>query len=113
VATLTLNRAEVGNALDLPTATSFRICIDRISAKPSVGAILINAAGLHFCVGGDVAAMAGAADRGQFVAELGGVMHQALERLRILPVPVIAAVQGPVAGAGLGRVPRMFGCGVG
>jgi len=104
VATLTLNRAEVGNALDLPTATSFRICIDRISANPAVGAILINAAGRHFCVGGDVAAMAGAADRGQFVAELAGVMHQALERLRILPVPVIAAVQGPVAGAGLGIV---------
>ncbi len=60
VATLTLDRAEAGNALDLLTATSSRSYVDLIGAQPAVRAMLINAAGRHFCVGGEVVAMAGA-----------------------------------------------------
>lgn len=103
VATVRLSRPDAGNALDLATALDLRDGIRRLaSERPRV--VVVRAEGRMFCAGGDVRAMATAADRGSFVAELAGVLHEALVTLRELPAVVVAVVQGTAAGAGVGLV---------
>jgi 2-(1,2-epoxy-1,2-dihydrophenyl)acetyl-CoA isomerase len=105
VATVLLDRPEAGNALDLATATALRDAVHRLAAE-DLGVVVLRAAGRMFCAGGDVRAMASvpASEREPGVAELATTVHEALVGLRALPVPVVAAVQGPVAGGGLGLV---------
>ncbi len=107
VATVRLERPDAGNALDLPTALALREAVGRLAAPAASGelrCVVLRSTGRLFCAGGDVRAMADAPDRAAFVAELAGVLHDALTGLRSLPVPVVAGVQGPAAGAGLGLV---------
>jgi 2-(1,2-epoxy-1,2-dihydrophenyl)acetyl-CoA isomerase len=105
VATITLARPGAGNALDLPTAIALRDAVAALEGtSEEVGVVALRAEGRLFCAGGDVRAMAAAPDRAAFVAELAHVLHEALARLRALPVPVVAVVQGTAAGAGVGLV---------
>ena len=105
VATIRLARPDAGNAVDLPTAIALRDCGREIAdALDEVHVVVLRADGRLFCAGGDVRAMAAAPDRPAFVAELAGVLHDALDALRALPVPVVAVVQGAAAGAGVGLV---------
>ncbi|GAA2494446.1 enoyl-CoA hydratase/isomerase family protein [Terrabacter carboxydivorans] len=105
VATIRLTRPDAGNALDLPGAVAFRDAVAEVaSAVDRVRVVVLRSDGRLFCAGGDVRAMAAAADRPAFVAELAGVLHASLEALRALPVPVVAVVQGAAAGAGVGLV---------
>ncbi len=104
VATIRLNRPDVANALDLPTARRLRDIALTVASDPTVSLVVLSAAGKLFCAGGDVVAMAAAEDRGAFVLELAGTVHQALLTLRSLSAPIVAAVQGTAAGAGVGLV---------
>lgn len=105
VATIRLGRPDAGNAVDLRGALALRDVVGEIaSAVDAVRVVVLRADGRLFCAGGDVRAMAAAADRPHFVAQLAGVLHDALVALRALPVPVVAVVQGPAAGAGVGLV---------
>jgi 2-(1,2-epoxy-1,2-dihydrophenyl)acetyl-CoA isomerase len=105
VATIRLARPDAGNALDLPGALALRAAVGEIArALVTVLVVVLRAEGRLFCAGGDVRAMAAAEDRPAFVAELAGVLHEALAELRALPVPVVAVVQGAAAGAGVGLV---------
>jgi 2-(1,2-epoxy-1,2-dihydrophenyl)acetyl-CoA isomerase len=103
VARITLCRPSVSNAIDLPTAVEFAASVRRAAAA-GVRALVIEAEGLRFCAGGDVSAMVAAVDRAAYVFELATVFGEALEELAELPIPVVAAVQGAVAGAGLALV---------
>jgi 2-(1,2-epoxy-1,2-dihydrophenyl)acetyl-CoA isomerase len=72
--------------------------------EPDVGAVLLAGAGPHFCVGADVgelAASAGSAEPGAVVAALAGDLHDLVRALVEVPVPVVAAVCGWAAGAGM------------
>jgi 2-(1,2-epoxy-1,2-dihydrophenyl)acetyl-CoA isomerase len=104
VATIRLNRPERGNALNLSTARGLRAAVGDLSAETYLAAVVLAADGRLFCAGGDVREMAAAADRRAYLHELAGTVHEALVALRELPVPVIAAVQGTAAGAGLGLI---------
>ncbi|PZH11351.1 enoyl-CoA hydratase [Streptomyces sp. NTH33] len=101
LARITLARPNRANAVDLPTAHALGAAVDRAANDPAVRAVLICGEGRRFCAGGDVAAMAAAADRSGYLEELADTLGQALQRLAALPTPVVAAVQGSVAGAGL------------
>ncbi|MDT9593277.1 enoyl-CoA hydratase/isomerase family protein [Nocardioides zeae] len=101
VAHLALARPSSANAFDLPTARALRSAVCRIADNDRVGSVLVSGAGARFCAGGDVAAMVGAEDRGAYVRELALVVDEALLALGDLRRPVVAAVQGAVAGAGL------------
>ena len=103
VATIRLSRPDAGNALDLDSAVALRDAV-RGLAGHDLGVVVLRATGRMFCAGGDVRAMADAPDRETLVAELAGTIHEALVGLRALPVPVVAAVQGPAAGGGVGLV---------
>ncbi|HEY3716507.1 MAG TPA: enoyl-CoA hydratase/isomerase family protein [Jatrophihabitantaceae bacterium] len=103
VATLQLNRPHCGNAIDLPTARALHAALREL-AEWDVGAVVITGRGDTFCAGGDVRAMASTDNLAAFLAELAEVVHESLLLLRELAVPVVAAVNGPAAGAGLGLV---------
>ena len=76
--------------------------------EPDVGAVLLEGEGPHFCVGADVGALAAAgseaADAGPAVRALAGELHEFVRALVEVPVPVVAAVRGWAAGAGMSLV---------
>ena len=91
-----------GNALDLPTAEALRDRTAEAAADPG-GAVLLRASGSTFCVGGDLRAFAGrGADTGAYVHAVATAAHAAVLALYEVPVPVVTAVRGAVAGGGIG-----------
>ncbi len=101
VARITLARPEVSNAVDLPTAKAFGAAVDQAAVDPDVRVILISGDGPRFCAGGDVASMAAADDQSAYLRELADALDRVLQSVDAIAVPVIAAVQGAAAGAGL------------
>ncbi len=104
VGRIVLARPEASNAFDLPAARSLGFALDRAEAdidRSDIGAVLVTAEGPRFCGGGDVRSFAAAHDQPAYLRELAATLEAELRRLSDLPVPVIAAVQGSVAGAGL------------
>ena len=102
VAELRLNRPGALNALDLPLSRAFAAAVEEVSAREDIRAILLTAEGKGFVAGGDVSAMAADPARGhEVVDELISVLNPAILALRSGPAPVIAAVRGVAAGAGL------------
>ena len=70
-----------------------------------VGAVLLVGEGPNFCTGGDVKAFASAGeDVAATVRSLAGVLHDLVRALVEAPVPVVAAVHGWAAGAGMSVV---------
>lgn len=75
------------------------------TADPAeVGAALLVSDGASFCTGGDVRAFAAAEDRGAFVGDLAEAFHGLVTALATCAVPVVAAVNGWAAGAGMSVV---------
>lgn len=101
VATISLNRPERGNALDPASARALATELSLAAADPDVRCILLVGTGADFCVGGDARALFAAADPGQFVQDLTAETHRAIMLLAELDLPVVAAVTGSAAGAGL------------
>ena len=103
VARLTLNRPERLNAFSSAMLLALSEAVQRLGADDDVGAILITGAGRGFCAGGDVKTMANRAAQG-FEERVEGLrrMHRLPMLLRTIPKVVIAMVNGPAVGAGLG-----------
>jgi 2-(1,2-epoxy-1,2-dihydrophenyl)acetyl-CoA isomerase len=101
IARITLDRAEVSNAVDLPTATALDAAVEAAAADEAVRVLLMSGAGPRFCAGGDLASMLAADDRAGYVEALATELDAALQRLLGVAKPVVAAVHGAVAGAGL------------
>jgi len=97
---ITLARPERSNALDLRAADAFMSAVEQTAAD-EVRAVLVRGEGERFCAGGDVVSMAAASDPSSYLFELAGRLGEVLARLSALTKPVIAAVHGAVAGAGL------------
>ena len=75
------------------------------SADPAeVGAALVVSEGASFCTGGDVKAFAAAEDRGAYVGDLAEAFHGMVTAFATCAVPVVAAVPGWAAGAGMSVV---------
>lgn len=103
VAFLTLNRPDAGNSIDAPLAAALRAALEGLHGDRSVRALVIEGSGKIFCAGGDLASFAREA-RGaaRYVDGLIQDLHAALELISSFHAPVISAVQGAAAGAGLG-----------
>jgi 2-(1,2-epoxy-1,2-dihydrophenyl)acetyl-CoA isomerase len=98
VLTLTLNRPDVLNALDAELHAALRAALAE-AAAPDVRAVVVTGAGRGFCVGQDLGEFrAGAADVGERLRER---YHPIILGLRGLEKPVLAAVNGIAAGAGI------------
>ncbi|MFF4116095.1 enoyl-CoA hydratase/isomerase family protein [Streptomyces sp. NPDC001714] len=91
-----------GNALDLRTAEALRDTAREVAGDPG-GAVLLRAAGGTFCVGGDLRAFVGRGEEtGTYVHAVASAAHAAVLTLHELPVPLVTAVRGAVAGGGIG-----------
>jgi len=103
VAWLTINRPDALNAINAQATHEFCDIVNRISGDRSVRAVVLTGAGDRaFCAGGDVAEFKAKGDDVEsLVREMTGVLHVGISRLAWLPAPVIAAVNGVAAGAGL------------
>ena len=97
VQTITLNRPDVLNALDGETK---RLLLDAVkqARDPEVRAVLLTGAGRGFCAGQDLTEFGEAPDIG---AALRAGYHPVALGIRALEKPVLAAVNGAAAGAGL------------
>jgi 2-(1,2-epoxy-1,2-dihydrophenyl)acetyl-CoA isomerase len=103
VAVLTLNRPEAANSIDAPLARAFREAIAALDADVSIRALVIEGAGKMFCGGGDLASFAREdQSAAKYVEGLIDDLHAGLVALSTFHAPVIAAVHGAAAGAGLG-----------
>src|SRR3984957_1244853 len=104
VATLTLNRPERLNALSPEMTAGLKEALERLSTDRECCAIVITGAGRGWCAGGDVKTMESRGERQTFEDRVEGLRqaHQLPLLLRRMPKVVIAMINGPVAGAGLG-----------
>jgi 2-(1,2-epoxy-1,2-dihydrophenyl)acetyl-CoA isomerase len=71
---------------------------------PETGAVLLVGEGPSFCTGGDVGAFGSAEDPETFIRQVADAFHAFLLALVEAPVPVVAAVHGWAAGAGMSLV---------
>jgi 2-(1,2-epoxy-1,2-dihydrophenyl)acetyl-CoA isomerase len=98
VLTITLNRPEVLNAFNTSMHAALRAALDE-AEDASVRAVVLTGAGRGFCVGQDLSEFQEAA--GDIGSRLRENYHPNVLAIRGLEKPVIAAVNGPAAGAGL------------
>jgi 2-(1,2-epoxy-1,2-dihydrophenyl)acetyl-CoA isomerase len=105
VALVTLNRPDSGNALNLQMAMDLLAAAMTCARNTAVRAVVLSGAGRHFCFGGDLRAMASRDTAGDdYVRELTTYLHAAISTFVRMDAPVIAAVNGTAAGAGVGLV---------
>ncbi|MEU2064276.1 enoyl-CoA hydratase-related protein [Streptomyces sp. NPDC013455] len=109
LATITLNRPEAMNALNIATKVALREAAESAAGDSAVRAILLTAAGDRaFCVGQDLKEHIGllAGDRangsGQTMSTVREHYNPIVRALTGAPKPVVAAVNGVAAGAGFG-----------
>jgi 2-(1,2-epoxy-1,2-dihydrophenyl)acetyl-CoA isomerase len=98
VLTLTLNRPDVLNAFNGAMHEALAAGL-KDARDPEVRAVVITGAGRGFCVGQDLGEFRESA--GDIGERLRGSYHPSILAIRALEKPVIAAVNGPAAGAGL------------
>ncbi len=102
---LTLTRPESANTMNLEFGREFLAAAFAIEASAAVRAVVLTGQGKNFCFGGDLKSMvASGADVGAYLRELTTNLHAGMALLARLDAPVIAAVNGTAAGAGLGLV---------
>lgn len=97
VAELTLNRPDRLNALSDDMKSELVTALDQITADPGVRCLLMTGEGRAFCSGADLA--------GDEIKDIETVLMETyfpvFERLRGLTIPIIMAVNGVAAGAGM------------
>lgn len=103
VARIVLDRPDAGNALDFEMRDALAAAVERVRRDASVRVVVLSAAGKAFCVGGDIGGMRTAgADLPGWIGDMAGGLGETVRTLAGLPVPVVSAVQGAVAGGGIG-----------
>lgn len=99
IGTITLNRPEVMNALDMDLILELKEAVDRIGADEAVRVVVLKGAGANFCSGADLNLLAAdiAPDKWLLgMRHLGAIVTG----LRQIPQPVITALRGVAVGAG-------------
>src|SRR3954451_10257372 len=105
IGTLTLDRPDAFNAMSPEMIGEMTVAFGWLADRAPLRALIVTGAGQAFCAGGDVTWFRKGVESGEIdlpseVRRGAEVLHQAIIDLRRIPYPVIAAVNGPAAGAG-------------
>jgi 2-(1,2-epoxy-1,2-dihydrophenyl)acetyl-CoA isomerase len=102
VRVITLQRPGEANALDGVMAAELADAAAACDAEASVRAVVLTGSGRFFCAGGDVKAMAGFGDAaGREIKALADDLHRAIAAFSRMAAPLVIAVNGTAAGAGM------------
>ncbi|MFC1989563.1 enoyl-CoA hydratase/isomerase family protein [Chloroflexota bacterium] len=102
VAHITLNRPEAFNCLNKEMSADLMHAAIRCSEDPKIRAVVIAGAGSTFSGGGDLKSFAAQGEHLPYhLKEVTTYLHAAISRLVRMDAPVVAAVQGSAAGAGM------------
>ncbi len=105
VGIVTLNRPERHNAFDDAMIAELADALQAMAADPSVRVVVISSTGKSFCAGADLEWMQRAAGYGLEENRAdAGELAEMLRRVTDCPKPVIARVQGPAYGGGVGLI---------
>ncbi len=102
IATITLNRPEVMNALTFEVYAQLRDLFASLREDDAVRVVILTGAGDHFCSGGDVHKIIGTLlqrDMRQHL-EFTRMTGAVVQNMRLLNKPIISALNGTTAGAG-------------
>jgi methylglutaconyl-CoA hydratase len=99
IVTLTLNRPGKRNALSLPLIQALHSTLDEVEKLKSMRAFILAGEGRSFCAGMD---LRGVIEDPVAMKEMLQLLSNAFKRIRMLPVPTIACVQGAAVGGGCG-----------
>jgi len=103
VAWITINRPTMFNALDRQTMQELLHIANRCGSDKGIRAAVLTGAGEKaFCAGGDIAEFSSNSDAIEMLLkEMTGYLHVAISRFARMNPPLIAAINGVAAGAGL------------
>lgn len=102
IARITFNRPAELNAIDLAMARAFHRAVRDLSGQDDLRCLVLSGAGRAFMSGGDVSSFSGPpADTAPHFHAMLDALNPALLALRDLDAPILAAVHGVAAGAGL------------
>lgn len=106
IGTLTLNRPDALNAMNPEMIEELPLIAGWLADSAPLRALIVTGAGRAFCAGGDVnwfkrGLEDPSIDLPANVRRTADVLHQGMIDFRRIPFPVVAAVNGPAAGAGL------------
>ena len=102
IAWLTLDRPLVGNAIDLALARALMETAIACDEDSAIRCVVLTGAGKMFCAGGDVGLLAGAGDAVPvLLKELTAYLHMAVARFARMGKPLVTAINGAAAGAGM------------
>jgi 2-(1,2-epoxy-1,2-dihydrophenyl)acetyl-CoA isomerase len=102
VGTITLNRPDAGNSIDLALARDLHAAAVAAERDSSVRVVVLRGAGANFCVGGDLRSFRQCENLPAELREVTTHLHAAIVTLARIDAPIVVAVQGSAAGAGLG-----------
>ncbi|HET7433411.1 MAG TPA: enoyl-CoA hydratase-related protein [Thermoanaerobaculia bacterium] len=102
VGTITLDRRERFNSLDVETARDLRKAGLQMARDASVRAVVLRGAGGVFCSGADLKDIRNAPSYGNAFQEILEYIHSTISEIRRAPKPFIAAVDGIAAAGGFG-----------
>jgi 2-(1,2-epoxy-1,2-dihydrophenyl)acetyl-CoA isomerase len=101
VAHLMLNRPDAANGFTMQMVEDLYNHVGSVAADPDIAVLVLSGSGRRFCVGGDLPGIDEAPDRSAYIHDVVTVAHGLARRLYALDKPVVAAVHGAVAGAGV------------
>jgi 2-(1,2-epoxy-1,2-dihydrophenyl)acetyl-CoA isomerase len=102
VAVITLDRPDAGNSLNMAMAEDLMHVGLECEGDPGVRCVVITGAGSVFCFGGDLKAMSEQDNLAGFLNALTAKLHAAISVFNRMRAPVVVAVNGAAAGAGVG-----------
>jgi 2-(1,2-epoxy-1,2-dihydrophenyl)acetyl-CoA isomerase len=105
IGTLTLSRPDAFNAMSPEMIGELTVAFSWLADRAPLRALIVTGAGKAFCSGGDVTWFRKGVDSDEVdlpseVRRGAETLHTAIVDLRRIPYPVIAAINGPAAGAG-------------
>jgi len=103
IGTITLNRPDKLNAIDNDMRQGLMGALDTVERDSGIRVGVITGAGRGFCAGGDIQKMIELKE-GYHSATFRDYLeagHAVVRRIREIPKPIVAAVNGPAAGAGM------------